>query len=152
MVDGVIRVDEQPKWPHLYSVGKQRFRLKEPFSLDINASYGLDKYQLLVQNEVSVKKQILNILGTPTGTEDFMPLYGSNLPYRLFDFINDISAHFMYLDTIQALNTWMKGRIQLLSPQTQIVPLATEEGYEINLVYKILISQQTTEFQFEMLR
>lgn len=152
MVDGVIRVEDEAKWPHIYSVGKARFRTKEPFSLDINPDFALDENQLLVEDEVAVKKQILNILGTPIGTEDFMPRYGSNLPYRLFDFINEITAHLMYLDTVAALETWMANRIRLLTPGTDIIPTLDEDGYTINLSYVILTNRVTTQFQFEMLR
>lgn len=152
MVDGVIKVEDEAKWPHIYTVGKVRFRTKEPFSLDINPDFTLDENQLLVEDAVAVKKQILNILGTPIGTEDFLPRYGSNLPYRLYDFINDVTAHLMYLDTVAALNTWMGNRIQILSQGTDIIPTVEEDGYQINLSYVIIRSRQTTQFQFEMLR
>lgn len=152
MVDGVIKVVDEAKWPHIFHVGQVRFRTKEPFSLDINPDYSLDENQLLVENEVAVKKQILNLLGTPIGTEDHLPRYGSNLPYRLYDFINDITAHLMYLDTVAALETWMSNRIRLLTPGTDIIPMDDEDGYQINLSYVIIRSRQTTQFQFEMLR
>lgn len=152
MIDTVIRTTESSKWPHEYRVGKVRFRSRNPFSIDINPDYTLDTNQLLVTGEIARRKQMMNILGTPIGSEDFEPLYGSNLPYRLFEPINDINAQFITLDTIVALDTWMRGSIRILAQGTDVIPTDSEDGYLVNINFEITETRVTTAEQFEVLR
>lgn len=153
-IDTVIRVDAESPWPHEYTAGRIRFRSKEPFSLDVNADYTLDNNQLVVENEVAVRGQILTVLGTPLGSEDFLPGFGSNLPKRIMDPINDMNAWLCTQDTIGALRIWMKDRIHIIQPGSAIFPLDEEvgDGYGINLIYEIIKSRQVTNYNFQMLR
>lgn len=153
-IDTIIRIDEQSKWPHEYVAGRIRFRTKEPFSLDINADYTLDDQQLVIEDEKAVRGQILNLLGTPLGTEDFLPTYGSNLPYRIMEGINDITAWLCTQDTIGAINAWMANRVRIIQPGSEVVPLDElyGEGYGINLVYEIIQSRVMSNFNVQVLR
>lgn len=153
-VDTVIRIDEEGKWPHEYIAGRVKFRTKEPFSLDINADYSFDTNPLLVEDKVAVRGQILNLLGTPLNTEDFLPGYGSNLPYRIMEPINDINAWLCTQDTIGAINRWMSHRVRIIQPGSEIYPLdeGVGDGYGINLIYEIIESRTVTNFQMQMLR
>jgi len=154
MPDTVIRVDSESPWPHEYIAGKVRFRSKEPFSLDINADYGQTTDSLLIEDQLAVRGQMLTILGTPLGSEEFEPSFGSNLPYRIMDPINDVNAWLCTQDTIGALRIWMGGRIKIIQPGSQIYPLdeGAGDGYGINLIYEIIRSRMTTNFNFQIVR
>lgn len=153
-IDTVIRIDENGKWPHEYVAGRIRFRSKDPFSLDINADYTLDDQQLIIEDEKAVRGQILNLLGTPLGTEDFLPNYGSNLPYRIMEGINDTTAWLATNDTIGAINTWMRSRVRVIQPGSEVFPLDETfgEGYGINLIYEIIQSRIVSNFNVQVLR
>ncbi len=151
MVSTYIRIDDAAKWSHEMASGAIRVKTKGPFARDVNALYRVSG-NILVDNEAAIQLQILNILGTPIGTEDFEPLYGSNLPLRLFEPITDTMAFLISNDTIDALRSWMFDRIRLIYPGTEVVPYKEEDCYIVNIKYEIIASQHVSDFGFKLLR
>lgn len=147
----VIRIEDAANWSHGSAAGAIKVKTKEPFARDINALFGVQG-PIIIDNEEAIKLQILNILGTTIGTEDFEPTYGSNLPYRLFEPISDIMSFLIEQDTISALRTWMGDRINLLYPGTEVVPYMDEDCYVVNIRYQIISSGHISDFGFKLLR
>lgn len=151
MVSTYLRIDDASKWAHEVASGAIKVRTNTPFARDVNSMFGI-KGPLLVDNEEAVNLQILNILGTPIGSEDFEPTYGSNLPFRLFENITDTMAFLIEQDTITALRTWMYNRIRLIQPGTEVVPYIEEDCYIVNIRYQIVSTQHISDFGFKLLR
>lgn len=127
------------------------------YYIDINRAYKENLKGIILYDEDVINGEIANILATPLGSDQFEPTFGSNVPYRLMDPINDITAWLLYTDTIGALNTWMvqKGVITLVNPSSYIVPIdgnPDREGYEINMVYRNNMTKVLTSFHSFILR
>lgn len=151
MVAQHIRIDDGSLWKHETAVGSIKVKTKQPFARDVNALYGVSG-ALLVDDDQAVQLQMLNILGTPTGTEDFEPNYGSLLPFHLFEPITDTQAFLIEQDTITALRVWMFDRITLVYPGTEVVPFIEEDCYFVNIRYQIVGVPHTSDFGFKLLR
>lgn len=112
------------------------------YYIDINSQYKVDTKGLIVYDEDVTNMQIANIFATPIGSDDFEPTFGSNLPYRLYDPINDVTSYLMYNDTIAALTKWMQnpGRLVINLPTSYVRPINNDpdnEGYEIKISYSL---------------
>lgn len=127
------------------------------YYVDLNRSYIQDLKGLIVYDEDVVKRMVANILATPLGSDDFEPTYGSNVPYRLMDPINDKTSWLLHIDTIQALTTWLEDRniISLDKSKCYVRPADNNpeiEAYEIQMVYTILKSSVVASFNSFLIR
>lgn len=121
---------------------------------DLNCDYLLNHSQnkLMLDNNLAVRNQIKNLLSTTVGTEDFEPNYGSNIPYRIMEPISKFTAHLLKMDTIIAIQDWMSDRVRVHMSGAAVVPLASEDGYNINLPYNLILDDSFSIFNFDILR
>lgn len=166
MVSTVLRIDDGNKWSHPIAAGAIKVKVSQPFARDLNAMYGIKetllvsdatttrklRKSILVDDELAIKIQMLNILGTPLGSEDFEPTYGSNLPFRLFEAITDTTAFLIENDTIDALRAWMRDRISIVYPGTEVIANEEEDCYIVNITHEIVRTGQISELGFKLLR
>lgn len=137
--------------------GLTRVKKLNVYYIDINSSYKIDTKGIIVYDDDVVNMQIANIFATPIGSDDFEPTFGSNLPYRLFDPITDLTSYLMFNDSIGALTTWMQnpGRLVINSPASYIRPINNDpdtEGYEIKISYALPQVPALSFFQGFILR
>lgn len=151
MIDTYLRIEDGSNWSHPSAVNKIRVRVDKAFYKDINGNFQQDLRDLLITDVAACRIQLLNILGTPIGTEEFEPNYGSNLPFRLMDPINDLTAFLIRQDVFAAIKTWMAGRV-IISPASDIIAYPDNDFYAINLDYQITRSQAIDSFGFHVLR
>lgn len=123
------------------------------FFLDVNKNYGEggDQRSLLSEDD-AIKGQIGSILSTPLGSEPFEPEFGSLLPWRIHEPINQMTAWLIENDTITAVSRWLVSRIKVARDQCFVRPLETEEGYAINLTYQVLRTKAIVEWNFSVYR
>lgn len=107
----------------------------EVYFKDINNDFRRTSSALIVKGRSAIDGQLSNLLATPIGSEPFEPTYGSDLPLRIFEPIDRISAATIEQDTIRAVHRWMSSVITVSLANTFVIPLETEEGYRINLPY-----------------
>jgi phage baseplate assembly protein W len=119
---------------------------------DINTNFQYTSSSLIVKGKSALDNQISNILSTPIGSDQFEPLYGSNLPFRLHDPINAFTASLIKQDSIEAINTWMFGVIDVDFNRSSVEELATDEGYSIIITYSTDTLGITQSFQANILR
>lgn len=107
---------------------------------------------LLIDNDAAIRNQIRNLLSTPTGTEDFEPGYGSDLPYRIMEPISSVTAFFIEQDIILSINNWMRNIIRIVVPGATVTPLPSEDGYHIDLPYIRNYDSKSSTYAFDVLR
>lgn len=79
---------------------------------DANADLGLITNALPVVTDAdAIGQQILQVLLTPIGSEEFEPTFGSNLPFMLFEPNNAESLTNLELGARQALSKWLGSRL-----------------------------------------
>jgi len=135
--------------------GLNRTKKLNIYYIDINSSYRQDQKGLIVYDEDAIKVQIANIMSTPLGSDHFEPTYGSNVPYRLQDPINERTSFLLRNDTIGALGKWMAGRITVNAALSTVRPIANDpdaEGYEVKIYYSIIKANVIAEFHSFVLR
>jgi phage baseplate assembly protein W len=111
-----------------------------------------DHNNLLVDNDASIHNQLKNLFSTPTGSEDFESRFGSNIPFRIMEPINRQSSFLLEMDTIVAIAMWMSDRLRLVIPGPTITPLYDEDGYNIELPYVKIGSEEFNVFKIDILR
>jgi phage baseplate assembly protein W len=122
---------------------------------DINSLFNLDGNPLLIYDEIAINRQISNVLGTPLGSEEFEPLFGSNLPYRIFDAITNTNAWLIRNDSIEALRRWMSGIIDINIGGSDVIPLgeeSSEDGYYVYISYTIIRNRKTALYNVPFVR
>ena len=147
-----LRVDDQNKWMHEIVVGQRKFRTKQFYSIDVNSNFGSDRNGILINDERAYHLQILNILGTPIGSEEGLPTYGSDLEELLFEPMNQTTAKLIEISSITALHTWMYPRLWVIQPGTYIIPYYDDDAYLVNIRYEITSQRITSEFNFQLVR
>lgn len=138
--------------PNLISVKPTR----TPQFRDINSHYGTagDRYGLLVEDDEAIRKQMLNVLGTPLGSDDLEPSYGSRFPWRLYEPISPFTTYLLETDTVLALSRWMRGVIQLVIPGAEVIALPEDvgDGYMVSIPYLRVRDRRPGVGSFEVLR
>lgn len=126
------------------------------FFVDVNSGYGQGNSVELVTEDKAIKSQIANILSTPIGSEPFEPEYGSLLPWRLFEPINQVTSWHIENDTIVAVGRWMGSRITVSRRDCLVRPIFDDpsgnEGYYIMLRYQINATKIVYEWNFSIYR
>lgn len=147
----LIRVDEHALFPREFRTPTLRTLRHDAYYRDINNQWNVS-INAIVEDEMAVKRQIDNLLGTPIGTEFFEPTYGSNLPFRIMDPINEMTAYIIETDTFLAIWTWMRDRVTLDYSRSKIYPIEEADGYVVDLVYYVIKSSKMVTYKFEVLR
>ena len=125
---------------------------------DINNTIGLglnNSHRLIVYDDNAISRQISNILGTPLWTDDFVPTFGSLLPYRLMDGVTRMNAHLIYADTIEAMAIWMEDKIQVIEHATSVDLFggdADNQGFSIDMPYLIKKTQIRGRYHASLLK
>lgn len=122
------------------------------FFIDLNNGHPEDARGDILTEERALRAQCINILSTPLGSEPFEPEYGSLLPYRLFEPINQRTAWMIENDTIIALTRWMRGRLHIPREQCFVRPIENEDGYYIQLNAQVLRSRAVVEWNISVYR
>jgi phage baseplate assembly protein W len=118
---------------------------------DVNSEYSQDTNGIIVYDETAIRQKIMNLLGVVPGEEHFEPEWGSQLPYRLFEPVNQITAHWIEFDTIGAVNTFMSSEVSLLHNECVVEMLDDEEGYEIILAYQAIRTEIVDRLRFRLM-
>lgn len=125
---------------------------REPIWRDVNNTYGQELGSLLVDNDIAVRKRMLNLLSTPLGTDHLEPTYGSLLPWRLYEPINVFTEYLLETDTVEALARWMSREVVLIIPGVQISALDSEDGYNIVIPYMRFTDSGASAYSFDIIR
>jgi len=108
--------------------------------------------KLIIDNDPALHNQIKNLLSTPTDSEDFEPRFGSNLPYRILEPISPLMSYLIEMDTIVAISMWMSDRLRVVIPGAKVEPLYDEDGYNVELPYIKIGSNEFNVFKVDVLR
>jgi phage baseplate assembly protein W len=108
---------------------------------DVSLEYSLTTFVPQVYGKRAINNMIDNILLTVPGERHYEPLFGSILPYLLFQPMDAITAWQMETATYDALKFWMPY-ISLNASASSIVPNYRQQLYEVTLDYVELISNQ----------
>lgn len=121
---------------------------------DLNCDYLMfaNQSQLIVDNHLAIRTQLKNLFSTPTGTEDFEPNFGSNLPYRIMEPISPLMGYLIETDTILAIGDWLSDRMRLVLPGASVTPLVDEEGYNVTIPYISVLDNTFSVFSTDILR
>lgn len=132
------------------SIPSQR-NIKEPRFRDLNVDYSQDALPVELVEEQAIKSRIRFVLSSLLGAEDFLPGFASNLPLRLYEPICTNSAYLLELDTFIALSDWMQDAI-IVGANIICTPLELEDGYKIDIPYRIISTGNNVVYSFEVLR
>jgi len=116
---------------------------------DINTNFENSVPQTLVYAIEEINGLIINVLTTRIGEEWWEPLYGSNLPLRVFDPINDTTAWLLQHDIEDALATWVP-LITVDRSSSKIKPYPDLKLYDIQLAYVVPSMFVKTYYQFQV--
>ena len=124
------------------------------FYRDINRNFLNEaKVKPLILTDLdAIQAQMINVLVTPTGTEEFMPTYGSLLPFRLGEPMNVQTSFLLEEDTHIALDKWMKEHIIVYMNGVYVTPVYEYDYYDIEIPYRPKYSMVGTIFNFRAYR
>jgi phage baseplate assembly protein W len=108
---------------------------------DVSLEYSLTTFTPQVYGFRAINNMISNILLTVPGERHYEPLFGSILPYLLFQPMDAITAWQMETATYDALKFWMPY-ISFNAAASSIVPNYDEQLYQVVLAYTETISNQ----------
>jgi phage baseplate assembly protein W len=84
--------------------------------VDVNASLSsTNPAKLLLTDVDAIEEQMLNVVLTPLSSDEFEPLYGTQVPLLLFDPVTNTTARALRSTIINGLKRWMGNRISDLS-------------------------------------
>ena len=112
-------------------------RLANIVYLDINADYGNDNNQLLLENILAINGQIINIVLTPIGSVHFEPEFGSNIPGLIFDQPAPFTQLAVETGLFLAINRWLPV-VHIDFRNSKI--FMADDGSEANYVFQLLYS------------
>lgn len=104
---------------------------------DINNSFMLDRYDLVIENIEAINGQIQNVLNTVIGSRIKEPTFGSMLPFLLFDPTDEETAWMIETAVWDALITWLGDRIDLDLAQSRVIMDKINQSYDATVVYRL---------------
>lgn len=126
-------------------------RLVNIVYLDINAQYGLDNNQLLLENILAINGQILHLILTPIGSVPFEPEFGSNIPGLIFDQPTGFTTMSMEDGLLLAMHRWLPVvQVDFRRSNIFMADDPSESGYVFQLYYSVggLPSAVSVDFRF----
>lgn len=115
---------------------------------DVNGEYFLNDKQIVVDNNDAISQQILNVLTTVPGDRPFEPLFGSRLPFLLFDLMVQNTAIEIKNESIGALNRFMP-HITIDNNLSEVIAFPNEGAWVVKIYYSINGSDfKNTTFRF----
>ena len=142
-----------PTLPFRDYTSRGTLRVTSSRIIDVNPYYQSNQDRLLLRDTDAIKQKIRNILSTPIGSEYFEPEYGSMIPYRIHDPINDGTAWILRTDTVIALQRWMGNLITVDMAKVKVALLYDTpdgEGYYIFIPYRINETNEYDELAVEV--
>lgn len=140
---------------------KDHLRLPAPpplYNLDVNSEFNGANEDLTVENIDAVTRKMHNVLTVIAGEEHFEPLWGSRLPYRLFENMGagapgrDNTAMLIEFDTIQAITSFVSADAQVLHGDARVSAMDNEDGYEVYMPFIHRKSKQLDAFRYRLVR
>ena len=116
---------------------------------DLNTFYYSQSPIILVQDLDIINGEIYNVATTKIGEEWWEPTYGSNIPNRIFDPMNNVTAWHLEHDLHDALILWVP-QIIINQALTRAVPRFSERCYDLTVVYSVVTYSSTFTFQFQI--
>ena len=114
--------------------------------VDLRRRYKQERGDILVSGLVeTINESLKNILGTQTGTRLFNRDFGSRIANLLFEPMSDSVAKFLQIEIQQVIERF-EPRIEISYAQSQIIPVFDQNLYRVKLVYRIISSEDTGEF------
>lgn len=114
--------------------------------VDLRLKYKQQKGDILVTNTSGViDESIANIMNTRTGNRLFNRGFGSTVTDLLFEPMSPFAGVFLLLE-IQKVLDRLEPRVNLLYSQSQVIPDYDNNGYYVKLVYRIIQTNDTSEF------
>ncbi len=123
--------DTKPKWT------AQLLTRPQATLVGINAYYGLSSDQIIVTDYDVITSEIYNVLTTVIGEEEWEPTYGSAIPNRLFDPVDNITAMTIKTDLYLALREWVP-QITVDLAGTSVTPIGdgNQRGYDVVIAWR----------------
>jgi phage baseplate assembly protein W len=99
-----------------------------------------------VHDEDVINQSIELILSTAYGERFFNPSFGSSLPYRLFDTIDENFGERILDDIVVAINRW-EDRITIMEDQMRMVINPDQNSINIVIPYIVKRNGKTSYFK-----
>jgi hypothetical protein len=141
---------------------KDHLRLPAPpplYNLDVNSEFNGENESITVENIRAITRKMHNVLTVVAGEEHFEPLWGSRLPFRLFENMGagdagtDSTAFMIEFDTIQAITSFVSLDVQVLHGDAKVTPLTNgQDGYEVYMPFVHKKSRQLDAFRYRLVR
>lgn len=120
--------------------------------IDVNIDFDNAGDNILVVDSAAVRAKIMNVLGVILGEEPFEPTFGSLLPFRLFNPVNEDTAFRLEADVIGALMTQMASEITVYHGACRVAELPNGDGYSITVTYSPKNSRTVDTFAYRVMR
>lgn len=98
-----------------------------------------------IYDEDVINQSIEMILGTAYGERFFNPAFGSSLPYKIFETINESSGEQLIDDIVGQLKRW-EDRIVILERQIELKINPDENYIILNIPYIIKRTGKSSKF------
>lgn len=106
--------------------------------LDVNAQYGVDSNQLLLENVLAINGEILNIILTPIGSVHFEPEFGSNIPGMIFDQPTEFTTWAIEDELLLSLHRWLPVvKVDFTRSNITIIDDNTDANFLFQLYYSV---------------
>lgn len=114
--------------------------------VDLRLKYKQEKGDILVSGlEATINESLRNIFATNIGTRLFNRNFGSRITNLLFEPMSDSVSKFILIETQQVLER-LEPRVLLSYSQSQVIPDFDNNAYRVKLIYNILNTEDTGEF------
>ena len=114
--------------------------------VDLRLKYKQQKGDVLITDLRGViGESISNILNTRTGNRLFNRGFGSTITDLLFEPMTPFVGKFLLLEIEEVLDRY-EPRIELVFSQSQVVPDYDNNGYYLKIVYRILQTNDVSEY------
>lgn len=123
--------------PHHGCTTAQTLMLDPNVLVDINTFYGIFDDNILVRMVAAVEGEIYNVVSTSIGEENFEPTYGGVILPRLFDPIDEVTAHFLRNDLRRAIELWVP-QLRIDMARTTATPKPDERLFDLTIAYELV--------------
>lgn len=114
--------------------------------VDLRLKYKQEKGDVLITDLRGVIDESLsNIMNTRVGNRLFNRGFGSSVTNLLFEPMTPFVGKFLLLEIEKVLDKF-EPRVELLFSQSEVIPDYDNNGYYIKVVYRILQTNDTSEF------
>ena len=118
---------------------------------DVNLGYSNGSDVIQVYGQDAINNMINNILLTVPGERHYEPLFGSMLPYLLWEPMDDITAYKLETATFDALKFWMPY-IQLNYRLCKITPNYDQQLYDVYMPWTDIFTNSAGVYSEQLQR